>query len=149
MKRYIVVRSRFIGEEEIHSVEYFDDEHSAIQRFSNIWAADINNKDVTWSGVFMFDVTNLRYIYKYEINDLRKERNTFFILLRFFEKNEKMNHSVQYYFASYADPSIEYKKAVQRWFNVIAADLADEQVTENGAVLFDSIGNVKESRYFS
>ena len=62
MKEFIVVRSRFIGENEIHSTEYFDTEHSAIQRFSNIWAADVNNKDVTWNGVFLFDTRDLRYM---------------------------------------------------------------------------------------
>lgn len=149
MKQFIVVRSRFIGENEIHSTEYFEDEHSALQRFSNIWAADINNNEVTWNGVFLFDINNLRYVKKYEINDLRAEKNTFFLLLRFFEKNNQMNHSVQYYFPNYADPSVEYMSAVKRWFSIIAADLSDEEVTANGAVLFDSMANVNESRYFA
>ena len=149
MKQFIVVRSRFIGENEVHSTEYFEDEHSALQRFSNIWAADINNNEVTWNGVFLFDINNLRYVKKYEINDLRAEKNTFFLLLRFFEKNNQMSHSVQYYFPDFADPSVEYMNAVKRWFSIIAADLSDEEVTANGAVLFDSMANVNESRYFA
>ena len=148
MKQFMVIRLRFIGESEIHSTEYFDDEHTALQRFSNIWAADLNNKDVTWNGVFLFDVYNLQWIKKYELNDLREQKNTFFILARFLEKNDAMTHSIQYYFADPADPSVEYMEAVKRWFNVIAADLNDEEVTANGAVIFDSLGNVKESRFF-
>ena len=150
MKQFIVVRSRFIKESEIHSTEYFEDEHSAIQRFSNIWASDVNNKDVTWNGVFLFDTRDLRYVKKYEINDLRNDenKNTFFMLLRFFEKKNQMAHSIQYFFPNYADPSIEYMNAVKRWFNVIAADLNDEEITANGAVIFDSLAEVKESRYF-
>lgn len=148
MKRFIVVRSRFIGESEIHSTEYFEDEHSAIQRFSNIWAADVNNPNVTWNGVFLFDIHNLQYVKKYEINDLREDKNTFFILLRFLEKNSEMTHSIQYFFPDYADPSIEYMNAVKRWFTVIATDLNDDEVTANGAILFDSLADVKEQRYF-
>lgn len=148
MKQFIVVRSRFIGESEIHSTEYFEDEHSAIQRFSNIWAADVNNPNVTWNGVFLFDIHNLQYVKKYEINDLREDKNTFFILLRFLEKNSEMTHSIQYFFPGYVDPYIEYMNAVKRWFNVIAADLNDEEVTENGAIIFDSLADVKEQRYF-
>lgn len=148
MKRFIVVRSRFIGSEEIHSTEYFDDEHSALQRFSNIWAADLNNKDVTWNGVFLFDVRDLQYVRKYEINDLRVNKDTFFLLLRFFEKNGSMTHSIQYFFPDYEDPTVEYMNAVKRWFNVIAADLNDDKVTANGAVLFGSSQGVREARYF-
>lgn len=149
MNQFIVVRSRFIGESEIHSTEYFSDEHSALQRFSNIWAADLNNNEVTWNGVFLFDISDLRYVKKYEINDLREQKDTFFLLLRFFEKNEQMSHSIQYYFPSYEDPSIEYMNAVKRWFSVIAADLNDDGITANGAILFDSLAGVKESRYFA
>lgn len=149
MNPYIVVRSRFIGDSEIHSTEYFEDEHSALQRFSNIWAADINNASVTWNGVFMFNMNNLQYPVKYEINDLREDKNTFFLLLRFFEVSGGMNHSVQYYFPSYEDPSVEYREAVKRWFSVIAADLDNDDVTANGAILFDSLANIKESRYFN
>lgn len=148
MKQFMVIRSRFIGESEIHSTEYFDDEHTALQRFSNIWAADLNNKDVTWNGVFLFDVYNLQWIKKYEINDLREQKYTFFMLARFLEKNDAMVHSIQYFFADPSDPSAVYLEAVKRWFNVIAADLNDEEVTANGAVIFDSIGGVKESRFF-
>ena len=149
MQRFIVVRSRFIGESEIHSTEYFDDEHSALQRFSSVFSADINNADVTWNGAFLFDIANLRTIKKFEINDLREEKNVFYLLLRFFEKEGKMSHSVQYYFPPFADPQTEYMKAVQRWFNIIAADLNDDAITANGAILFDSLANVKESRFFN
>lgn len=148
MKQFIVVRSRFIGESEVHSTEYFEDEHSAIQRFSNIWAADVNNNNVTWNGVFLFDTNNLQYVKKYEINDLREDKNTFFMLLRFFEKNAEMTHSLQYFYPDYADPSIEYMNAVKRWFTVIATDLNDDEITANGAILFDSLADVKEQRYF-
>ena len=148
MKQFIVVRSRFIKESEIHSTEYFEDEHSAIQRFSNIWAADVNNNKVTWSGVFLFDTNNLQYVKKFEINDLREDKNTFFMLLRFFEKDAEMTHSLQYFYPDYIDPSVEYMNAVKRWFNVIAADLNDDEITANGAILFDSLAGVREQRFF-
>ena len=148
MKQFIVVRSRFIKESEIHSTEYFEDEHSAIQRFSNIWAADVNNDKVTWNGVFLCDTSNLQYVKKFEINDLREDKNTFFMLLRFLEKDSEMTHSLQYFYPDYVDPSIEYMNAVKRWFTVIATDLNDDEVTANGAILFDSLAEVREQRFF-
>ena len=42
----------------------------------------------------------------------------------------------------------KYMNAVKRWFNVIAADLNDDKVSANGAVIFDSLAGVRESRYF-
>lgn len=148
MKDYIVIRLRFTSDSEIHSVEYFPDEHSAWKRYSNIWAADINNNDVVWNGVFMLNSNGLNNFTRYEINDLREDKKIFLILFRFYEEKGTMTHSIQYYYPTNENYSTEYMKALARWFNIIAADLMNANITANGSMLFDSFAAIKEQRAF-
>ena len=58
----------------------------------------------------------------------------FYQVIRIFFKGENKSHSVEYH--------DDYNAALQRYFNVIAADLANEQVTYNAAYLIDNAGGV-------
>lgn len=136
MSQYIVTRILFKGESESHSMEYFDDKHTAEQRYFSIIGADINNKETTYNAAFIIDRDG--NMLRHEINDIRETKDKFFILLRYFIKGDKYNNSVQYYHVMQEDPYASYKAALQRWFNVIAADLKDDEVTANGAFIIDS-----------
>ena len=58
----------------------------------------------------------------------------FFQVIRIFFKGEAKSHSVEYF--------DDYNAALQRYFNILAADLANNQVTYNSAYLIDNGGNV-------
>ena len=58
----------------------------------------------------------------------------FFQVIRIFFKGATKSHSVEYHDS--------YESALQRYFNIIAADLANEQVTYNAAYLVDNDGNM-------
>ena len=147
MSEYIVVRIIFKGETELHSMEYFDDKHTAEQRYFGIIGADINNKETTYNAAFIID--KYGNMLRCEINDIRENKEKFFILLRYFIKDGKYNNSVQYYPVDMENPYVSYKTALQRWFNVIAADLKDEAITANGSFIIDShSGEITDGRTF-
>lgn len=57
----------------------------------------------------------------------------FYIVIRIFNKGTQENHSVQQY--------TDKRTATQRFYNIIAADLADDAVTYQYAEIRDSNGN--------
>ena len=66
--------------------------------------------------------------------------DTFYTVVRQYYKNSTETHSMQVY--------TDYDSALQRYFNVIATDLADSDITYNAAYLIDSTGLMKEGRVF-
>ena len=64
----------------------------------------------------------------------------FFQVIRIFFKGANKSHSVEYFDS--------YEPALQRYFNVIAADLANNEVTYNAAYLIDNGGNVIRREVF-
>ena len=66
--------------------------------------------------------------------------DTFYNVIRQFYKSGTETHSVQVF--------TDYDSALQRYFNVIATDLADADITYNAAYLIDSNGLMKECRTF-
>ena len=64
----------------------------------------------------------------------------FIQVIRIFFKGETKSHSVEYF--------NDYNSALQRYFNVIAADLANDQVTYNAAYLIDDGGNLMRKDVF-
>lgn len=64
----------------------------------------------------------------------------FYQVIRIFFKGANKSHSVEY--------KDDYEVALQRYFNIIAADLADAQVTYNAAYLIDNGGNVIRKEVF-
>lgn len=64
----------------------------------------------------------------------------FYQVIRIFHKGENKSHSVEYF--------DDYNSALQRYFNIIAADLANDQVTYNAAYLIDSESNIIRKERF-
>jgi len=64
----------------------------------------------------------------------------FYQVIRIFFKGATKSHSVEY--------NDSYDSALQRYFNVIAADLANNEVTYNAAYMIDSNGGVMRSEVF-
>lgn len=62
---YIIVRIFYVGEDETHSVEIKKDLRDATQRFYNIVAADLANKDVTYQYASLTDK------YGYQVNGIQ------------------------------------------------------------------------------
>ena len=64
----------------------------------------------------------------------------FYQVIRIFFKGEAHSNSVEYF--------DDYNAAQQRFYNVIAADLANAEVTYNAAYLIDNGGNVIRKEVF-
>ena len=64
----------------------------------------------------------------------------FYTVIRLFIKNGSETHSVEI--------KQDRESAVQRFFNVLAADLADSGITYNACHVMDSNGLMIESRVF-
>lgn len=64
----------------------------------------------------------------------------FFQVIRIFFRGENKSNSVEYF--------NDYDAALQRYFNIIAADLANAEVTYNSAYLIDNGGNVIRKEIF-
>ena len=56
---WTVVRQFFKGTAETHSMEIKQSKEEAIQRFFNILAADLDNKEITWNAAYVIDSTGL------------------------------------------------------------------------------------------
>lgn len=64
----------------------------------------------------------------------------FFQIVRVFFKGDKETHSVEF--------KSDRNEAIQRYFNIIAADLANAEITYNAAYIIDSNGLMLEGRVF-
>lgn len=64
----------------------------------------------------------------------------FFQVIRIFFKGDNKSNSVEYF--------DDYELALQRYFNIIAADLANAEVTYNAAYLIDNGGSVIRHEVF-
>lgn len=64
----------------------------------------------------------------------------FYQVIRVFFKGATKSNSVEYFDS--------YDAALQRYFNVIAADLANNEVTYNAAYLIDNGGNMMRHEVF-
>ena len=64
----------------------------------------------------------------------------FYTVIRQFFKGENETHSMEI--------KTDRETAVQRFFNILAADLADSTITYNAAYIIDSNGLMIEGRVF-
>jgi len=64
----------------------------------------------------------------------------FYTVVRQFFKGETETHSMEV--------KTDRDAAIQRYFNILAADLADETITYNAAYIIDSNGLMIEGRVF-
>lgn len=139
MKDYAILRIK-ITDSESHSIEYKDTLREAETRFHNILAADEGNAQTTYCLCMVFDKQCNRVLS--EIHDYREEKTTFYPLVRIFEKNEEMNNSVQIFTDDPQNPGKAFSDAEKRWYAVIAADIADESITYNAAIMMDNNGMI-------
>lgn len=145
MKDYAILRIR-ITDSEIHSIEYKDTLREAEVRFHNILTADEGNEATTYCMCVIFD----KYvnIIRSEVRDYRENPTVFYPVIRMFEKNNEMTHSVQIFDDIPAAPGKAHNDALKRWYAIIAADLADESVTYNAAIMTDNSGALGEHKAF-
>ena len=139
MKDFAVLRINFKGATEAHSIEYKDTLREAETRYHNIITADIGNSEVDYSLAMIFDRGANKL--EGEVHDYREEKTAFYPLIRIFE-DETMHNSVQIFADDSQNPGVAYKMAEKRWYAVIAADLDDEEVTYNAAIMMDNNGNM-------
>lgn len=64
----------------------------------------------------------------------------FYQIIRVFWKGDKETHSVEF--------KSDKDEALQRYFNIIAADLANAEIAYNAAYIIDSNGLMVEGRVF-
>ena len=64
----------------------------------------------------------------------------FYQVVRVFIKGGKTTHSIEF--------KEDRDEALQRYFNIIAADLANDEITYNAAYIIDSNGLMIEGRVF-
>ena len=64
----------------------------------------------------------------------------FYTVIRQFFKGDNETHSMEI--------KTDFNAALQRYFNIIAADLADQAITYNAAYIIGSDGTMLESRVF-
>jgi len=145
MKDYAVLRIK-IANSESHSIEYKDTIREAETRFHNILAADEGSEATNYCLCMIFD--KRANIVRSEVRDYRAEPTAFYPVIRIFEKNEEMSNSVQIFDDNPATPGKAHDDAVKRWYAIIAADLADEAVTYNAAIMMDNSGMLGEHKAF-
>ena len=66
--------------------------------------------------------------------------NLFYTVIRQFIKNGNESHSMEI--------KTEWNNALQRYFNIIASDLADAAITYHAAYIISSNGQMMEGRVF-
>lgn len=141
---YYVVRIRWTGETESHSIEQREDYRAALARFHSVIAADVSAEAVTYCAAFLLnDQMQLAVSpFYYSVNtDLIGDPHAPFeyVVGRVIIDNNGYRNSIEYR---------NQEEAYKRYFNIIAADLQDENITYNGAFIVDRVGRIIESRSF-
>lgn len=141
---YYVVRIRWTGETASHSIEQREDYRAALARFHSVIAADVSTEAVTYCAAFLLnDQMQLAVSpFYYSVNtDLIGDPHAPFeyVVGRVIIDNNGYRNSIEYR---------NQEEAYKRYFNIIAADLQDENITYNGAFIVDRVGRIIESRSF-
>lgn len=141
---YYIVRIRWTGETESHSIEQREDYRAALARFHSVIAADVSAEAVTYCAAFLLnDQMQLAVSpFYYSVNtDLIGDPHAPFeyVVGRAIIDNNGYRNSIEYR---------NQEEAYKRYFNIIAADLQDENITYNGAFIVDRVGRIIESRSF-
>ena len=66
--------------------------------------------------------------------------DVFFQVVRVFQSNGKMSNSVEY--------MTSYDDAQKRYYNIIAADIGNENITYHAAYIINSAGRVVDEKVF-
>ena len=142
---YYIVRIRWTGETETHSIEQRDTFRAALTRFHNIIAADVGTETVTYCAAFLLN-NDMKFVvspFYYSIQtDIIGDPHAPFenIVGRIYIANGVFKNSIEYK---------DQEEAYKRYFNILAADLQDSTISYNGAFIIDHVGRVIESRSFS
>lgn len=144
---YYIVRITFTGETEIHSIEQRETEREALARYYNIITAGLSNNDVTFCMALLFNEQLKLHlpVFKYgvqydDMGDYLIAPFQNIVGRIFINSNEQMSTSIEY-----KDTDEAYK----RYFNILAADLQNENLIKHGAFIVNSEGYLIESRAFT
>lgn len=64
----------------------------------------------------------------------------FYSVLRLFQKSGQITHSVEH--------KTDYLEAQKRFYNIIAADLANSEITYHAAYIINSMGRIVDAKVF-
>lgn len=141
---YYIVRIRFTGETASHSIEAREDYRVALGRFHNVIAADLGTDSVTYCATFLLD-ENMKYVvspfyYSANTDAIGDPHAPFeYLVGRVYISNGVTKNSIEYK---------SQDEAYKRYFNILAADLQNNEVTYNGAFIINEVGRMFESRAF-
>ena len=141
---YYVVRIRWTGETGSHSIEQRETYREALGRFHSVIAADVGAAAVTYCAAFLLnDQMQLAVSpFYYSVNtDIIGDPHAPFeyVVGRVIIDNNGYRNSIEYR---------NQEEAYKRYFNIIATDLQNENITYNGAFIIDRVGRIIESRAF-
>lgn len=141
---YYIVRIRWAGETETHSIEQRDDYRAALARFHNIIAADLGAEAVTYCAAFLLNeemkLVVSPFYYSVDTDEIGDPHAIFGeIVGRVYITNGTLKTSIEYK---------NQEEAYKRYFNILAADLQDNTISYNGAFIINHVGRILESRAF-
>ena len=141
---YYIVRIRWTGETETHSIEQREDYRGALARFHNVIAADLSAETVTYCAAILLN-EEMRLV----VSPFYYSPNTDIIG----DPHAPFTHMVGrvYITDGVFRSSIEYNNqedAYKRYFNILASDLQNDAISYNGAFIIDHVGRILESRSF-
>lgn len=141
---YYIVRIRWTGETETHSIEQREDFRAALGRFHNVIAADLGAEAVTYCAAFLLDsemkLVVSPFYYSAGTDVIGDPHAPFdYIVGRIFIGTEGFRNSIEYR---------NQEEAYKRYFNILAADLQNDTITYNGAFIINPVGRILESRAF-
>lgn len=142
---FYVMRVNFKGNVESHSIEQKGTYREALTRFHNIIAADLSNNEVTYCFSVIINEEGhyavSPFIFNTEPNDEEgHEMYPFeYLVYRIFIKNNSLNSSIEYK---------NYREAHARYFNILAADLQNAEITFNMGGIINAVGDLLENQSF-
>lgn len=140
---YHIIRINYKDDVETHSIEQRETYREAVQRFHNIIAADLGNQSVTYCMTLVldggFNFAQPAFVYTQHDQDGDPVNPFDYIVIREFVKSDQLSTSVEYK---------TYEDAFKRYFNILAADLQDDNITYNCSAIISSDGTIIESKQF-
>ena len=142
---YYIVRIRWTGETETHSIEQREDFRVALGRFHNVIAADLGAEAVTYCATFLLNeemkLVVSPFYYSAGTDEIGDPHAPFeYLIGRVYNPNGTLRTSIEYN---------NQEEAYKRYYNILAADLQDNTVTYNGAFIMNPVGRIIESRAFN
>lgn len=144
---FYIMRINFKGNVESHSIEQRETYREALARFHNIVANDVGNNEVTYCfSVIINEAGNYAtqpFVYaNLGFNDETEEPiyPFEFLVYRLFIKNGTLSSSIEYK---------NYREAHARYFNILAADLQNAEITFNMGGIISAAGDLLKNQSFN